>query len=836
MPDTDIQIELERNDAAAAEVGLDVDVEGEAEIGVALLQMDAPPLDPADAILAEVRERDLRLEKLRTAAIKSRKEQTAAFLELLTRVEQLCADIPERGEQIAVMTRDWRMSRADTLRLLRLRNLPEEARAFYTKACVTPEMIVALHKSTDVIREEAHLLIGAGRVLHTTDLARMRKRREAINPVARRAMQGRKVRALLTRVGVDQLSAYKLRLQRMVRLLAKGYLMDCDRHERRAEFLRTAAMSSASLLLAEFDALFPIDLPEIKDLDDWYEVVPDDCAGHLAKARIGLKRMSEGDFLLSDFYYNDWGPINLTLVQALAWLADTDVSHLPTEWPGGADRDETMQNEREEYRRLDEPCHLTSLEICSGAGGAAIGLHAAGFEFVGLVERNKFAVRTLMANNVLGPIFHEDVQHMDFERYKGKIDLFAGGVPCQPHSTLGRQAGAEDERDLFMRALDIIREVRPRAVILENVVGFGQRQAHAYRARIFADLFEAGYDAELFAIRASDYGLAQARPRLVLVAMRDGLMGRFKMPPVLSAEPVTLGEALRDLMAENGWPGADAWADRANESGPTLVGGSEKSGNQGFSSGLQLEDWEARHIDARKIAIAAPGKDAADNHIPALTLRMGVRLQGFPDRWVFQGTPREQRRQIANAFPPIMACVVALAVREALTGKPANYDLELLQHRISAVGSLNGTNSAAYQKAKELGLPCGIADEMSAFDLGAALIPGFVRSENLEGMRKFEPLLEMWDIRLVKRYCKASRPKRARMDISELPEGTRRVLMAMDKKAFKALSQAEDWAIRHFIDEKAHGIEGVSDIKMPRKRGDDGFIVRKAIVSEKLGQ
>ena len=115
MPDTDIQTELERNDAAAAEVGLDVDVEVEAEIGVALLQVDVPPLDPADAILTEVRERDLRLEKLRTAAIKSRKEQTAAFLELLTRVEQLCADIPERGEQIAVMTRDWRMSRADTV-------------------------------------------------------------------------------------------------------------------------------------------------------------------------------------------------------------------------------------------------------------------------------------------------------------------------------------------------------------------------------------------------------------------------------------------------------------------------------------------------------------------------------------------------------------------------------------------------------------------------------------------------------------------------------------------------------------------------------------------------
>ncbi|WP_242225147.1 hypothetical protein [Shinella zoogloeoides] len=103
MPDTDIQIELERNDAFGAEAGLDAEIEAEADIGAALQQMEVPPLDPAVAMLAEVRERDILLEKLRKAALKSREDQTTAFLGLLTRVQQLCAKVPEKREQIGAL-------------------------------------------------------------------------------------------------------------------------------------------------------------------------------------------------------------------------------------------------------------------------------------------------------------------------------------------------------------------------------------------------------------------------------------------------------------------------------------------------------------------------------------------------------------------------------------------------------------------------------------------------------------------------------------------------------------------------------------------------------------
>ena len=807
MPDTDIQIELERIDAFAADANLDAEIEAATEMAVPIEDMEVPPLDAADAIVDPVRVRDILLEKLRKAALKSRENQTKAFLDLLTRVQQLCGHVTEKREQVAMMTRDWRMSRAEAHRLLRLQHLSDETKAFYTEACVMPEMIVALEKATVTVRQEAHLLISTGRVLHTTDLAQMRKRRDAADPAARRAMQNRKMRAQMVKAGTSQLGIFKSRLSRMVRLLAKAYEMDCDRHERRAEFLRSAAMASAGLLLSEFDALFTAELPGFRD---WYDLAPEDCAGHLARVRFGLERVNPGDFLLPEFPYNDWGPINLTLVRALAWLTDIDVTHLPTEWPGDAGRENTLEEEWTGYHSPDEPRHLTSLEICSGAGGAAIGLHAAGFESVGLVEQNNLAARTLMTNPRLGPIFFESVLDKDFKPYVGHVDLFAGGVPCQPHSVLGRQEGENDERDLFGKAIDIIREIRPRAVMLENVLGFGQRQAHAYRAKIFADLFEAGYDAELFAISACEYGLAQARPRLILVAMRDGLMSRFKMPPVLTPEPVTLGEALGDLMAENGWPGAAAWAERANEHGPTIVGGSEKSGNQGFSSNLQLKDWEARHIDARRIVLEAPGPDVPDDDIPGLTLRMGARLQGFPTSWVFQGAVRDQRRQIANAFPPIMACAVGLAIREALTGERVNYHAELSQHRIECVGRVERSSLRAHARAKELDLPLGDGDAMEALEMISDLVA------RDHGENKLEQLIDRSGIKLVRRYCRASARKRAEVDISELPAAVRDILATLQKNAFKTLAQASDWAIRRFIDGQYHGIAGVPGAAHPK--------------------
>lgn len=111
---------------------------------------------------------------------------------------------------------------------------------------------------------------------------------------------------------------------------------------------------------------------------------------------------------------------------------------------------------------------LTSIEICAGAGGQALGLEAAGFDHLALVEIDKDACQTLRSNRPNWNVVEGDLRNFSAKQFKN-VDLLAGGVPCPPFSKAGKQLGKEDERDMFPEAVRLVRECRPKAVMLENV-------------------------------------------------------------------------------------------------------------------------------------------------------------------------------------------------------------------------------------------------------------------------------------------------------------------------------------------------------------------------------
>src|SRR5437588_3441041 len=126
-------------------------------------------------------------------------------------------------------------------------------------------------------------------------------------------------------------------------------------------------------------------------------------------------------------------------------------------------------NEMLESRPIHMPStQLAALEICSGAGGQAAGLEAAGFDLAAAVEIDQHACHTLRVNRPQWRVIESDVREIDGKQFRG-VDLFAGGVPCPPFSIAGKQLGQRDERDLFPEALRLIEEANPVAVLLENV-------------------------------------------------------------------------------------------------------------------------------------------------------------------------------------------------------------------------------------------------------------------------------------------------------------------------------------------------------------------------------
>lgn len=309
---------------------------------------------------------------------------------------------------------------------------------------------------------------------------------------------------------------------------------------------------------------------------------------------------------------------------------------------------------------------LTSLELCAGAGGQALGLEQAGFRHLALVEIDEHACKTLRANLPRSRVIRADLlQPFDASPFVG-VDLLAGGLPCPPFSVAGKQLGAADERNLFPAALDIISQVRPKAVMFENVRGLLDPKFEAYRTFITGNLGKLGFVTAFRLLQASDFGVPQLRPRVVFVALRAQYADKFEWPSARK-KPKTVGKTLHDLMEANGWD-ADVWSKAANQIAPTVVGGSKKHGGPDLGPTRAKKAWAALSVDGMGIANEAP--QPKFKGMPRLTVRMVARLQGFPDDWEFVGSKTHIYRQVGNAFPPPVARAVGMKIKQALGARP----------------------------------------------------------------------------------------------------------------------------------------------------------------------
>lgn len=333
---------------------------------------------------------------------------------------------------------------------------------------------------------------------------------------------------------------------------------------------------------------------------------------------------------------------------------------------------------------------LTVVELCAGAGGQSLGLHRAGFQHTLAIELDQDAATTLERNlsrlaatdgTVKPLVAVGDVADDTVWRpsdYRG-VSLLAGGVPCPPFSIAGKQLGSSDERDLFAWAVETAGLMKPDALLLENVRGLSMPRFAGYRQAVLDRLDEFGYSADWRLLEAKDYGVPQLRPRFILVALKKEFAPYFSWPET-TGTIVTVGEALRPLMAANGWQGADSWADRANRVAPTIVGGSKKHGGPDLGPTRAKREWAKLGVDGLGVANEAPGPSEPESLMPRLTNEMVARIQGWGApgfEWDF-GEPKGRKttiyRQIGNAFPPPVALAVGNSIASALRkeGEPVN--------------------------------------------------------------------------------------------------------------------------------------------------------------------
>lgn len=160
---------------------------------------------------------------------------------------------------------------------------------------------------------------------------------------------------------------------------------------------------------------------------------------------------------------------------------------------------------------------LTQLELFAGIGGFGLAGHWAGIETVCQVEIDPFCQKVL-AKNFPNAKKHGDIKTFNGTEYRGTVDIISGGFPCQPYSAAGKRLGKEDERHLWPEMLRIIREVRPRWIVGENVFGLINWSAGLVFDEVQSDLESEGYEVQAFVLPAAAVNAPHRRDRVWFVA------------------------------------------------------------------------------------------------------------------------------------------------------------------------------------------------------------------------------------------------------------------------------------------------------------------------------
>ncbi|MFJ3229505.1 DNA cytosine methyltransferase [Streptomyces sp. NPDC086787] len=320
---------------------------------------------------------------------------------------------------------------------------------------------------------------------------------------------------------------------------------------------------------------------------------------------------------------------------------------------------------------------FTSLEICAGAGGLALGLESAGFSPVALLDTDEKALATLFANRPEWNLVEEDLKNFDPDRYPETydVDLLSAGTPrVKSMATINRRDD-HPERDLVKAALYLVGVVRPRAVLLENVPGLVNKEEFAeVRSEIEDELAHLGFRLFAAVLNAKDFGVPQNRPHGFFVALREPYAEGFAWPTPPSEPSLHVGGVLYPSMASRGWPHAREWAQQAEIVAPTLVGGSDKRGGPDLGPERAKAVWEKIGINGGTLADELPGPQdgwawgGERNDLPALTLAQTALLQGFPTDWQIAGRKTRGYRQVGQAVPPPLAAAVGSRIAAALRG------------------------------------------------------------------------------------------------------------------------------------------------------------------------
>ncbi len=322
------------------------------------------------------------------------------------------------------------------------------------------------------------------------------------------------------------------------------------------------------------------------------------------------------------------------------------------------------------------------VDLFSGAGGLSLGLKNAGWKAIAAADFDAGACKTYRENFPEVRLHSGDVREVDWSDLSGKVDLVAGGPPCQPFSVAGGQKAAKDHRDMLPEFVRAIKEIRPKLFLMENVAGLASTRHRHYLESSLDRLRDLGYDLHHAVLNAADFGVPQDRQRVIVLG---GLSRRpthplpthgVELQPYQSASavltslpPDDLNTAIvtyakKPVLRPSPWAGmlVNGGGRPINLAAPCQTIPASAGGNRTHivdRSGVLLEYHHALLGGSKPRSGLVKG-------VRRLTVRESARIQSFPDDFVFIGTKSSQYRQIGNAVPPRLAKAIGQSLLAAL--------------------------------------------------------------------------------------------------------------------------------------------------------------------------
>jgi DNA (cytosine-5)-methyltransferase 1 len=310
---------------------------------------------------------------------------------------------------------------------------------------------------------------------------------------------------------------------------------------------------------------------------------------------------------------------------------------------------------------------LRSLSLFSGGGGLDLGFDRAGYHHVASYDILPFAGTTLKANRPNWQTFsgsEGDVTSVDWSIYSGKVDVIHGGPPCQPFSIAGRQLGELDRRDMFPEFERAVLEIGPRAIVIENVLGFGGRKFESYRNALL-DRLSQRFNLSIGAVSANDFGVPQDRKRFFIIGVSKRVASSLDFKHLeRSKKHRTVRDALNLPAKEFDGPAPTI---RSTLTGPrqtTSIANSTASVRVWKKFGI----WPHGVSSDARLSRSYPAPDG----LHRLCVEECQLIQGFPLEWQFLGATYQRLGLIGNSVSPPVAYAVAVALARTLGKVRAN--------------------------------------------------------------------------------------------------------------------------------------------------------------------